>query len=83
MADTTVTQGVENARPMHVEDAAGFFAACSDKFGELAALFRAIQKSDDQHERGQLTELGRDVAVDFENMADCWSEEIRRGGVRN
>lgn len=69
--------------PMHKEDAVAFFACCSDRFGELAALFDVIaQRIDERDNLHKLATLGKEAARDYENFADCWSEQLEKGGFR-
>lgn len=51
---------------MHKEDAVGYFRCCSDRFGELAALFDAIRR----------------LAAGPFSSADCWREDLDKGGFR-
>ncbi len=78
MADGNATQN-----KTHIDDVAGYFNCCSDTFGQLAAILKAIEK--DLPEYGDLRKLagaGVYLATDFENMADCWREEVKAKGVR-
>jgi len=72
--------------PMHKEDAAAFFGSCFVRFGELAALFDAIRRlANDPCNAvtlARLAMLGKDAAADYENMADCWREQLEKGGFR-
>ena len=69
--------------PLHKDDAVALLEGCSDRFGELAALFGAIAfrigEHDDLH---KLATLGRDAANDYANMADCGREQLEKGGFR-
>lgn len=68
---------------MHKDDAVGYFRCCSDRFGELAALFDAIAQRINEHDDlHKLATLSKDAAADYENMADCWREELDKGGFR-
>lgn len=68
--------------PMPVTDAAAFFGCCAKHFGQLAAIFKAI--NDDPDAGPHLTALagaGLYLAADLENTADCWREQIEESGV--
>jgi hypothetical protein len=71
-------------QPVHMADAVGWFNACSDRFGELSALFDVLAKRIDKHDDlRKLATLGKDAAQDYENVADLWREELEKGGFRN
>ena len=69
--------------PMHKDDAVTWFRCCHERFGELAVLFDVLTQRIDEHDDlRKLATLGKDVASDYENMADCWREELEKGGFR-
>lgn len=69
--------------PTHVDDVVGYFNACSDTFGQLAALLKVIEKEmTGDSDLRKLAGLGHYMATDYENIADCWREEIKTNGVR-
>lgn len=81
--DSTVptATAIDPPKPMDKDNAVLLFGVCSDKFGELCALFGAIQAGLDEHSAlRKLATLGKDVAFDYENQADCWHEQLRDGG---
>ncbi len=71
-------QGGVDRRTPSTDMALRLRIAC-DKFGELAAIFdilaRHTTEQDDLH---KLARLGKDVAQDYENQADCWREELEK-----
>jgi hypothetical protein len=71
---------------MHKDDAVAFFGSCFARFGELAALFDAIRiLANDPRNAvmlARLAMLGEDAASDYENMADCWREQLEKGGFQ-
>jgi hypothetical protein len=69
--------------PMAKDDAVMYFGCCGTRFGELAALFDVLAKRINEHDDlHKLATLGKDVAADYENMADCWREELEKGGFK-
>jgi len=69
--------------PMHKDDAVMWFRCCGERFGELAALFDAIAGRINKHDGlHKLATLGKDAAADYENMADCWREQLEKGGFQ-
>lgn len=69
--------------PVAKDDVAMYFACCTERFGELSALFDAIARRIGEHDDlHKLAKLGKDVAADYENVTDCWREEVEKGGVR-
>lgn len=70
-------------KPMHKADAVRWFEACHERFGELAALLEVIAGRCDKHsDLRKLSRLGKEIASDYENMADCWREELQKGGFQ-
>lgn len=69
--------------PMPHDEAVMLFGIASDKFGALYALFTAIAKELPEYgELRKLANLGKDVAQDYENQADCWREQLQHGGFK-
>lgn len=69
--------------PMHKDDAVKWFGACHERFGELAALLEVIARRCDKHsDLLKLARLGKEIASEYENMADAWREELQKGGFR-
>lgn len=74
--------------PIGVADIVSQFSECSNKFGELAALFMALADALNKPELAKyaellsLSNLGNYVARDFENLAGWWGEEVQRQGWR-
>lgn len=69
--------------PMGKDDAVTSFRCCHTRFGELAALFGAIAQRADKHsDLRKPATLGEDVAADYANLADCWREQLEKGGFR-
>ena len=74
---------MSNHSPMPKDDAVAYYRIASDKFGELYALFDAISKALPEHDKARkLATLGKDVAQDYENQADCWREQLQHGGCK-
>lgn len=70
--------------PTHRDEVARYLETCSDVFGQLAALARAIETQSENHsDLKKLAGVAYYLAYDYENMADCWREEIKENGVRN
>lgn len=68
---------------VHKDDAVSYFKASSEKFAELAALFKVLMKNINEHDDNHaLAKLGWGVALDWANLTDCWREELKEGGFR-
>lgn len=77
MADTEITNG-----PLSLSDVVTNFRIASDKFDELAALFKALMDQTDEYSHTRhLARLGFDVAMDYGNQAGCWGEQAAKGGI--
>lgn len=81
MADSksTATPGELAApvSPFAVANAVGWLGACSDSFGHLAAILKAIKQATDKHsDAHRLAGAGWYLARDTENAADCWREDL-------
>lgn len=57
---------------------AEYFRSCSEHFGQLAAILRAIKEDPEvsPHVKA-LADAGHYIATDLENTADCWRQEIQ------
>lgn len=70
-------------------DIAGYFECCSEAFGQLASIARAIEEQSKDERPGSMQQLrnlagaAKRIADDLENQSDCWREEITICGVRN
>ncbi|MDI3491719.1 MAG: hypothetical protein PWP11_2996 [Thauera sp.] len=75
--------------PTWRRDIAGYFASCSEAFGQLASIARAIEEQSKDERPGSMQQLrnlagaAKYIADDLENMSDCWREEITLYGVIN
>lgn len=69
----------------HGEDiASSYLESCSDAFGHLAAISRAIERLANEHpDLRKLAGAAYYLADEFENLADCWREEVIKNGTRN
>lgn len=72
MADANVTENTP-----HAKLAAEYLACCSDTFGNLAAILKTIIKEAPEHsDIRKLAGAGLMISEDYENLADCWREEV-------
>lgn len=72
-------------RPTPVCDVVSYFSCCSDTFGQLAAILDSIERgagSIPASEIKKLAQAGSYLADHFENIADCWREEVEKNSVR-
>lgn len=68
--------------PMLREDVADFFGCASVTFGQLGALLDVIANEAPEFSRlRKLAEMGKYVALDYENMVDTWRDQVEKGGV--
>lgn len=78
MANANTTE-----KPTHVDDVVEYLNSCSDAFGQIAAILKAIEGDAPEYsDLRKLAGAGHYLANDFENIADCWREEIKKKGVR-
>ena len=72
MADANVTENIP-----HAKLAAEYLEGCSDAFGSLAAILKAIVKEAPEHsDIRKLAGAGLMISEDYESLADCWREEV-------
>lgn len=79
--DTTLSQ-------TSAADLAGYFASCSDAFGQLAAIVRVIRLESEREAHcatsiANLAGAAEHIANDLEGLSDDWRSEVLTRGVRN
>jgi hypothetical protein len=76
MTDSDFTQKLAH------DDVVAFLNSCSNTFGQLAAILKTIEKEAPEFsDLRKLAGAGHSIASDFENVADCWREEVKTNGV--
>ncbi len=67
---------------MHVEDAIGYFLACSKAFAGLEVLLVEIDGSDNLLAQGSLIAAGLHIAERYADLAELWRDELKAGGFQ-
>ena len=67
---------------------AGYFESCSDAFGQLGAIARAIKEESERTPFCALTitnlaGAAQHIANDLEGLSDCWRGDVLKYGVRD
>lgn len=72
-----------NQSPVHIDDVVSYFAACSNAFGQVAAILKAIEQAAPEYsEVKKLAGGAWWIANDHDNLAGCWSEEVQKNGIK-
>lgn len=65
-----------------IEDVITSFMTCREAFAQLEILLRNIGKGlPPETETKRLTDLAHYIAYDYEELADCFMENLERNGV--
>jgi hypothetical protein len=70
-------------RPMHVDDAASFFKACSEAFVSLGVLFDEINATENPLAVGDLVGAGLHIAKRYADLAERWRDDLKAGGFQS
>ncbi|WP_300334013.1 hypothetical protein [Accumulibacter sp.] len=69
-------------RRMYVEEAIGYFLACSKAFTCLEVLLGEIDGSDNLLAQGSLIAAGRGIAARYADLAERWRDDLKVGGLQ-
>lgn len=68
--------------PTNIIDVVMYLKCCSDSFGQLDSIIKVIEdQSTEFSEVRKLAGAASYIASNFENLSDCWREEIQKKGV--
>lgn len=70
-------------RPMHVEEAIGYFLACGKAFASLEVILGEIDGSDNLLAQGSLISTGLGIAERYADLAERWRDDLKAGGLQS